>query len=117
MSGSRASGGGLFVAIGCTLALSVGAIIWGALKVNQRRHDLAELALQSVQQLVRLRLDGFTHELAEDIREESAAVDQPDSVLLFTRWFPLLDTHWPIMTIRLADEYGNELAVSRRDTV
>lgn len=117
MSGSRASGGGLFVAIGCALALSVGAIIWGALKVDQRRHDLAELALQSVQQLVRLRLDGFTHELAEDIREESAAVDQPDSVLLFTRWFPLLDTHWPIMTIRLADEYGNELAVSRRDTV
>lgn len=116
MSAGRYNDKGLFAIIGGVLVLAIGALVWGAFNLVQRRHDLAELALQSVQQLVQVRLDGFFHELAEDIREEGAAANQPDSVLLQDRWFPLLDTHWPILSIHLADEFGNEISVERKDS-
>lgn len=117
MSGVKYNDKGLFAIIGGVLVLAIGALVWGAFTLKQRRHDLAELALQSVQQLVQVRLDGFFHELAEDIREEGAALDHPDSLLLHERWFPLLDTHWPILSIHLADEFGSEFSVMRQDSV
>ncbi|HPF90044.1 MAG TPA: sensor histidine kinase [Flavobacteriales bacterium] len=94
----------------------IAALIVGSAKLMQRRYALSELALQNAQQLVRVRLDALTRELVEDLREEAAAIGVPDTVLLRERWFPLMDSHWQITAIRLADEYGNELAVIRTDS-
>ncbi|TXI79449.1 MAG: sensor histidine kinase [Flavobacteriales bacterium] len=116
MTTTPRSGNRQFVYIACVLALAAGAIIWGFRKVEQRRMELSELALMNVQQMVQVRLDCFFKELVEDLREEAAAVDLPDSALLYERWFPLLDSHWPIVAIRLADETGNELAMLRNGT-
>ncbi|MGV3636218.1 MAG: hypothetical protein ACO1NQ_01100, partial [Flavobacteriales bacterium] len=106
MSAPKYNDKALFALIAGVLVVSIGAVVWGGVNLAQRRQYLAELALQNVQQLVQVRLDGFFHELAEDIREEGAAVQEADSALLSDRWFPLLDTHWAILSINLADEFG-----------
>ncbi len=100
------------------LAVMIGALIWLSFKLVARHHSRSELALQYTQQLVRIRLDAFFKEMAEDLREEAAAAetDIPDSVLLHERWFPLMDSHWQVMAIQLADEYGNETALYRTDS-
>lgn len=116
MTAGERSGRLLFASIAALLLLFAGLLIWASFYQAQRRFDLSELALQRTQQLLHIRLDGFFHELAEDLREEAAAVDQGDSAMIFGRWFPLLETHWPILAIRLADENGNELAVVREDS-
>lgn len=116
MSTPRRSEWWLILSIGGVLVVMIGALIAGSLKLVQRRYGLSELALQNAQQLVRVRLDALTRELVEDLREEAAVVGSPDTVLLRQRWFPLMDSHWQITAIRLADEYGNELALIRSDT-
>lgn len=116
MTANERSGRLLFSSIAGLLVLFAGLLIWALFYQAQRRSDLSELALQRTQQLLQIRLDGFFHELAEDLREEAAAVNMGDSTMIFGRWFPLLDTHWPILAIRLADENGNELAVVREDS-
>lgn len=116
MTMNERAGRWLFASIAGLLVTCVLLLIWASFYQTQRRLDLSELALQRTQQLLHIRLDGFFHELAEDLREEAAAVDQGDSAVIFGRWFPLLDTHWPILAIRLADENGNEIAVVREDS-
>ncbi|MBL7950860.1 MAG: sensor histidine kinase [Flavobacteriales bacterium] len=116
MTVNERAGRWLFASIAGVLLLFAALLIWASFYQAQRRFDLSELALQRTQQLLQIRLDGFFHELAEDLREEAAAVDQNDSAMVFGRWFPLLETHWPILAIRLADENGNEVAVVREDS-
>lgn len=116
MSSRERSGGALFYAIIAVLVLEAGFLIWTAFYLRQRRFDLSELALLRTQQLLHVRLDGVFHELAEDLREEAAALQVNDSDVVTTRWMPLLRTHWPIMSIRLADENGNEIALLREDS-
>lgn len=117
MTAPQGSSRWLSISIAFVLALAVGAIIWGARSVHHRQRELGELTLQHMQQLMQVRLNGFFHELEEDLREESAASHAKDSSLLAERWFPLLDTHWPILAIRMADEFGNEISATRSDTV
>ena len=116
MSTSRRSEWWLILAIGGVLLVMISALILGSLRLAQRRYALSELALQNAQQLVRVRLDALTREIAEDLREEAAAAGLPDTVLLRQRWFPLMDSHWQITAIRLADEFGNETALLRTDS-
>lgn len=116
MSAKDRSGRALFYAIVAVILLAAGFLAYSVLYLEQRRQDLAELALQRTQQLLQIRLDGLFFELSEDLREEAAAVAVDDSSMVFNRWFPLLNTHWPIMAIRLADELGNEVALEREDS-
>ncbi len=116
MSSRERSGGALLYTIIGVLLLEAGFLIWSAFYLRQRRFDLSELALQRTQQLLHVRLDGVFHELAEDLREEAAALQVNDSDVVTARWIPLLRTHWPIMSIRLADEHGNEIALIREDS-
>jgi len=116
MSSRERSGGALFYAIVGVLLLTASFLIWSSFYLRQRRFDLSELSLQRTQQLLHVRLDGVFHELAEDLREEAAALQVTDSNVVKARWIPLLRTHWPITGIRLADEYGNEIALLREDT-
>lgn len=106
----------IFGAIAAVIAIAVGILVWTSIHLQDRRRQLVELSLKQDLRMLHVRLDGFFHEMAEDLREEASSVGMPDSLLLMERWFPLLDTHWPILSIRLADEHGNELAVERRDT-
>mgnify|MGYP006933519849 CR=1 FL=1 len=87
MSATTRTGNRLFFYIACMLALCAGAIIWGLRTLSERRAELNELALLNVRQMVQIRLDCLFNELAEDLREEAAAVDQADSTLLHDRWF------------------------------
>lgn len=116
MTATSRSGNRLFVIIACMLAIAAGSIIWGLRTLSQRQARLSELALLNIRQTVQVRLDCLFKELEEDLREEAAAVGNTDTVLLRERWFPLLDSHWPIRAIHLADEFGNELALMRGDT-
>lgn len=116
MTANERSGRLLFVSIAGLLVLFAGLLVWASFQQTKRRFEVVELALQRTQQLLHIRLDGFFHELAEDLREEAAAVNGNDSTMIFGRWFPLLETHWPILAIRLADENGDELAVIREDS-
>ncbi|MBK6552279.1 MAG: hypothetical protein IPG11_18035 [Flavobacteriales bacterium] len=81
--------------------------------MQERKSALGEMALLRTQQLVQLRLNGLFSEMAEDIREEAAAIEISDSTVVFDRWYPLLRTHWPILSIKLANEVGDELALIR----
>lgn len=109
---------GRFMLIGIVLVLLSG-FAFVALSfqyLDKRAFEESDLALQRAQHMLHLRLDGFFHELEEDLREEAAATAIPDSQLVVDRWLPLLHTHWPITVIKLADEMGNETALMRDDS-
>lgn len=116
MTENARSGRLLFTAIAGTLLVAAVLLVWAGSRQEKRRLELSEHAIGWTRQLLDLRLDGFFHEVAEDLREEAAAVEAGDSLVVFQRWFALLDTHWPITSIRLADENGNETALEREDT-
>lgn len=116
MSSTRHTDRWLFVGIIAVMLAATGFIVWSTMRLQDRRYDLAEVALDRTQQMLRVRLDGLFHELAEDLREEASAVQERDSVHtneLLERWRPLLRAHWPVQSIRLADEQGNETALFR----
>lgn len=105
--------------LGCLLVVSLlgaGFVAWSLLQLRERQLQLGELGLMRTEQMLRVRLDAMFHEWSEDLREESAAtalIDQAHQSL--DRWLPLLQSHWSILSIRLADELGNETAVYREE--
>ena len=114
-------------AIDRLLALSIGLLLvlggihlyFSATGLRNREEDLARLALLRSQQMLNVKLDGVFHEWSEDLIEEVAAVTPFDSVpdgKSIERWVPLMRSHWSILSIRLADEQGNETAIYREDT-
>lgn len=100
----------------------VGAVLFlmrHAYNLHQREQEIAKLALQRTQQMLHVRLDAMFHEWSEDLLEEAAAISHADSISinrLTERWVPLMYSHWAILSIRLGDERGNELAVYRGDS-
>jgi two-component sensor histidine kinase len=116
MSAPDRSGRTLTLAIAALVLATFGFIGWSAYALRERRMEMGGLSLKRTQQILHVRLDGMFNEFREDLREEAAALHQPDSLLVVGRWLPLLATHWPIMAIRLADEQGNESALIREDS-
>ncbi|MBK9628911.1 MAG: sensor histidine kinase [Flavobacteriales bacterium] len=110
------SGRTLLISIVGVLAIGAGLLLWAISSMQERKSALGEMALLRTQQLVQLRLNGLFSEMAEDIREEAAAIEISDSTVVFDRWYPLLRTHWPILSIKLANEVGDELALIREDS-
>ncbi|MFZ1333276.1 MAG: histidine kinase dimerization/phosphoacceptor domain -containing protein [Flavobacteriales bacterium] len=107
----------LVVAIIVLLVSTFGFILSRWMKMEKRAVATADLGLERAQQLYRVRLDALFHELGEDLREECAAVQEMDSTTstdLLKRWRPLMNSHWPILTVRLADERGSETALIRK---
>ncbi|HRO97993.1 MAG TPA: sensor histidine kinase [Flavobacteriales bacterium] len=102
-----------------TLIVAFGTLAWSYRQVERRETDLAELALARNQMMVTNRLDALFRMTEEDLKQEARAVaymDTTDRASVLERWQPLLDAHWEISAIRLADELGNELALSRQGT-
>lgn len=106
----------LVVAIIVLLVATFGFIASRWLKMYEREVATADLGLERAQQLFRVRLDAMFHELGTDLREECAAVDELDPLTpteLIKRWRPLMNSQWPILSVRLADERGSEIALVR----
>ncbi|HQZ43403.1 MAG TPA: hypothetical protein PK735_11000, partial [Flavobacteriales bacterium] len=106
----------LVVAIIVLLVSTLGFIGSRWMKMDQRVIVVADLGLESAQQLYRVRLDAMFHELGTDLREECAAVQELDSLTPtdhIKRWRPLMNSQWPILAVRLADERGNEIGLVR----
>ena len=116
MKSSDVQGRVLFISIVLVVLLGFLFVFLSFKYLNERSYDQSDLALQRTQQMLQLRLDGFFHEVEEDLREEAAAAAAPDSQLVADRWLPLLHSHWPITAIKLADERGNETALLRSDS-
>lgn len=84
-----------------------------------RQNEITTLALVRTQQMLRVRLDVMFHEWNEDLLEEAAAIPRVDTFAISSvqdRWDALLNSHWAIRSIRLADERGNESALFRTDS-
>lgn len=88
-----------------------------SLWLNQREKDLESLALMRAHQMVNIRFEAAFHEWDEDLLEEAEAVRiVRDTSQLLARWRTLVNSHWSILSIRLADERGDELGLYRYDT-
>lgn len=90
-----------------------------AYRLHEREKEISKLALQRTQEMLHVRLDAMFHEWSEDLVEEAAAAMRTDSSAsnrLSERWVPLMNSHWAILSIRLGDERGNEIAVYRGDS-
>ena len=110
----------LRIALVLFVAMAVGFLVRHVVLLHQREQEITKLALQRTQQMLQLRLDAMFHEWSEDLQEEAAAVEAADSATAlksWQRWIPLIDSHWAILSVRLADERGNETAIYRNDTL
>lgn len=100
---------------------AVGLLLRHVILLEQREGEIIKLGLQRTQQMFHIRLDAMFHEWSEDLQEEAAAVastsDSLHAANIWRRWVPLMDSHWAILSVRLADERGNELAIYRTDSL
>ncbi len=98
------------------LLLAIAFIVIAGYGLQKRQMDLAGSSLDRTQQMLRLRLDAMFQELNEDLREESAVLEEKsftDLWALEDRWRPLVNSHWSILAIRLADEHGDLISYQR----
>lgn len=100
------------------LVLGSGALlVLHSFWLNQREKDIENLGLMRANQMASLRLEAAFHEWDEDLLEEAEAVRHVhDTLQLLTRWLTLVESHWSILSVRLADERGNELGLYRSDS-
>lgn len=85
--------------------------------MREREQEVASQVLLRGQQMLGIRLDAMFHEFEEDLSEETEAIRAgSDESVLLERWNALMRSHWPLLSIRLADERGNEMAMHRMDT-
>lgn len=88
-----------------------------SLGFGQREKRITELALSRTQQMLHVRLDAMFGEWEEDLMQEAVALRSGlDEPTLLRHWRIVMDNHWELLSIRLADEQGNELAIHREDT-
>ncbi|HRD51345.1 MAG TPA: sensor histidine kinase [Flavobacteriales bacterium] len=97
--------------------LLAGWLLWRHHRATeQRAQDLVGLDILRAQQMLAVRVDAMFHEWQEDAIEESAAIaERIDEDHLIQRWKALLHSHWPMIAVRLADEFGNETSLYRND--
>ncbi|MBK9176528.1 MAG: sensor histidine kinase [Flavobacteriales bacterium] len=99
------------------LLVSAALLVRHARWMRERDQEVASLALMRGHQMLGIRLDAMFHEFEEDLLEEREAVRAgSEEAMLLARWNALLRSHWPLLSVRLADERGNELAMHRIDT-
>lgn len=98
--------------------LVAGWVNWRhAHEARQREDDLLGQDLLRAQQMLAIRVDALFHEWEEDALTEAYAVAEGiGEEAMLRRWSAVLATHWPVISMRLADELGNELALHRLDT-
>lgn len=104
------------IGVASLLLLAVLFIVLSAVSLRKRQLDLSQVSLERTQEMLRLRLDAMFQEISDDLREEVAYLrgsSLSDVWRLEERWKPLMDSHWAILAIRMADENGNEISYER----
>ena len=116
---NRRVGGWVFWAIALLLAGSTALVVTGLMWSYGRLDQLAQIALDRITQSARIQLDQQFRAVEQDLIEEAAFVEQLDSLsepVLLDRWNALMNAHWAITSVRLANERGDEIALSREDS-
>lgn len=76
---------------------------------------LVERRLENAQQLLRVRVAGLVHDLEMALQQEAVALehwtDSAEAQILAQRWLTLVERHWALSMVALADEHGNETAL------
>ncbi len=109
----------LRIALVVLLIGSVLFLVGHAYRLHEREQEIAKMALQRTQQTLHVRFDAMFQEWSDDLVEEAAAVSNVDSIStnhLRERWVPLMSANWAIVSVRLGDERGNEVAIYRGDS-
>ncbi|MBK9174941.1 MAG: hypothetical protein IPM46_01115 [Flavobacteriales bacterium] len=85
-------------------------------EIRQRTEDLAGLGLLRSHQMLDVRIDAMFNEWQGIAKQEAAAIAEGASENdLIKRWKAVLHAHWPVNSVRLADELGNEISLHRTD--
>jgi two-component sensor histidine kinase len=113
---------GRFLFWGITvLMLAAGAFYALGIRSHlQRTDDLFRNALDVSVHDIGARLENELNDHAQDLQQEASFIRQFDSLpasKLLERWPPLMNTHWAITSIHLADEDGGELVLQRNDSL
>lgn len=86
-------------------------------RIMDQRNGAAAVALARAQELLQVKLGALFREWEEDLMEEAEATRTGiDEAQLLDRWAVVLRNHWELLSVRLADERGHELALHRDDT-
>ena len=116
---NKRAGGWVFWAIALLLAGSTAMVVIGLMWSYGRLDQLAQIALDRITQSARVQLDQQFRTVEQDLIEEAAFVERLDSLneaVLLERWNALMNAHWSITSIRLANERGDEVALTREDS-
>ncbi len=116
----RSPGDRLLVAgIAFLLLLSLGLVALAWIHIDRRAVELTDDTLRDRMASVTSRLDGWFEGWENTLNVEAvyvAARDSLDTLELDLRWRTLLKAYWPVTGLRLADERGSEIALTRVDT-
>lgn len=109
----------MMIAIAAVIAMAMVLVISGLVGADQRSQALGTLTLDRVMDTQRSRLETVLGTYEWDLREEAAYVAGADTLndaQLVARWRPLLEGHYAIIAVGLADEHGDERALVRGDS-
>lgn len=109
----------LIAALGTLIISALVAVAFSYTQLDLRQRYLTQRFLESNEQALHARLDGLFMEMQEDLREESEAIVDIDSGsidVVTQRWRVLLRSHPVILRVRMADQWGDEVALERTPT-
>ncbi|MEX1131943.1 MAG: sensor histidine kinase [Flavobacteriales bacterium] len=103
------------------LLLAVGFAFWSIVRSGSDSAAYLDRSLEGQQQLLHVRLSGLVHELEQALVLERSMLQAnavgSDPEQLLEHWRPLLEGHWSLSKVAVADEYGNETALLRKGDV
>ena len=99
------------------LVIAAAFLLWRYhAEIRQRTEDLAGLGLLRSHQMLDVRIDAMFTEWKGIAKQEASAIAEGASEDdLIKRWKAVLHAHWPVNSVRLADELGNEISLHRTD--
>ncbi|HEX2617101.1 MAG TPA: hypothetical protein VHL57_06125, partial [Flavobacteriales bacterium] len=109
----------MMVAIAAVIAMAMVLVVSGLVGADQRSRSLGTLTLDRVMDTQRSRLETVLGTYEWDLQEEVAFIAEHDTLTnnaLVGRWRPLLEGHYAIEAVGLADERGDERALVRGDS-
>lgn len=100
------------------LLFTVGFALWSIVRSGSDSAAHLDLAVDGQQQLLRVRISGLVHELEQSLVLERTMLEAYaagyNTEKLVERWMPLLQGHWSLTKVAVADEFGNETALLRK---
>ncbi|MFT3886145.1 MAG: sensor histidine kinase [Flavobacteriales bacterium] len=101
------------------IAMAMALVVIGLLRSEERTRTLAIMRLDGVMDTQRSRLETVLGTYEWDLAEEAAYISMQDTLsdlALVSRWRPLLEGHYAVSAVGLADERGGERVLLRGDS-